>query len=124
MTKSILSKIIVAKKQNKKIVKVKHKKYYNKLLDLLWNEGFIFGYQIKIYKKNFYFYKIFLKHSNKNYCLLKRLTFFNRYVKNKTLNNLHIIEKNYIFFLMNDKGFFSQKDSLFFNFGGFLFAKL
>jgi hypothetical protein len=56
--------------------------------------------------------------------LLKRLTFFNKYVKNKTLDNLHIIEKNYIFFLINDRGFFSQKDSLFFNFGGFLFAKL
>ena len=124
MTKSILSKIVVAKKQNKKIVKIKHKKYWNKLLNLLWNEGFVFGYQIKIYRKIFYIYKIFLKHSNKNYCLLKRLTFFNKHIKNKTLNNLNVIEKNYIFFLINDKGFFSQKESLFFNLGGFLFVKL
>ena len=124
MSKSILSKIIVAKKQNKKIVKVKHKKYYNKLLDLLWNEGFIFGYQIKIYVKIFYGYRIFLKHSNKNYCLLKRLIYFNKSIKNKTLTNLNIIEKNYVFFLINDKGFFSQKKSLFLNCGGFLFVKL
>jgi ribosomal protein S8 len=124
MTKNILSNIIVAKKQNKKIIKIKHKKYYNKLLNLLWNEGLILGYQIKVHKKYCFFHKIFIKYSNKNYCLLKRINFLNSFAKNKTLQNLKIIEKNYIYLLMNDKGFFSQKNFSVSNFGGFLFVKI
>jgi hypothetical protein len=82
------------------------------------------GYQIKIQEKHYFFYKIFIKYSNKNYCLLKRINFLNNFAKNKTLMNLKVIEKNYIYLLMNDKGFFSQKNFSVSNLGGLLFVKI
>jgi ribosomal protein S8 len=123
MIKNILSKITVAKTQNKKIIKIKHKKHYNELLNLLWNEGFILGYQINVHEKFCFIHKIFIKYSSKNYCLLKRLNFLNKYVKKNILHNMNIVEKNYTYFLINDRGFFSQKNSLLLNSGGFIFAK-
>lgn len=124
MTKDILSNIITAKKQNKKIIKIKYKKNHDKFLNLLWNENFIFGYQIKTFNKYYFFHKIFIKYSNKNYFLLNRLISLNNFIKNKTLQNLKIIEKNYTYFFINDQGFFSQQNLLFLNLGGFLFLKV
>lgn len=124
MIKSLLSNILIAKKQNKKIVKIHHKKLYNKFLNLLWNEGFIYGYKIKMYKKFYFLYTIFLKYNEKNYYPLKKLNFFCGFFKCQYLMTLNKLDKNYFFLLVNDKGFFSQKSCIKLGMGGSMFVKI
>ena len=124
MIKNLISRILISNKKNKKIVTIKNKKFYKNILDILWNEGFIYGYQIKLYKKFYFVYKIFIKFNQKNYYPLKKLNFFNNICSYNILLNLNKIEKNYLFFLINDKGFFSHKNSLVLGFGGKIFLKV
>ena len=124
MVKSLLSNILIAKRQNKKIIKVSHHKSYNKFLSLLWNEGFIYGYKIKTYKKFYFFYKIFLKYNEKNFYPLKKLKFLSGIFKCKSLINLNNLDKNFFFILINDKGFFSQRSCIKLGMGGKMFVKV
>lgn len=124
MVKSLLSNILIAKRQNKKIIKVSHYKSYNKFLSLLWNEGFIYGYKIKTYKKSYFFYKIFLKYNEKNFYPLKKLKFLSGIFKRKSLINLNKLDKNFFSILINDKGFFSQRSCIKLGMGGKMFVKV
>lgn len=116
--KNIMGKLIIAQKKNKKILKINFEKSIKNILNLLWNQGLIYGYK----KLNNKVCIIFFKYSSKGFFLLKRLYFFNKILSYQKLKILIQIEKNYSFFLLNDKGFFCQKSSL--GLGGHMFVKI
>lgn len=117
--KSIVAKIIIAQKKNKKILKITYYKSYEKILNLLWDQGFIYGYSNKA---NLY-YVIFLKYSEQGLILFKRIKFYKKLITFKKLRVLYFLDKNYTYFLLNDKGFFCQKTVLKAGMGGIIFIK-
>lgn len=123
----IISKLFINQNKNKKIIFVRYEIYHEKILNLLWKNGFIRGFNIifkKFKNKNYFFFKIFLKYSEKNKHLFRKLFFFNFLSKNKKLKKIARSEKNYTFFILNNKGFFLHKSCLKQNLGGFIFVKI
>jgi len=120
--KSILSKLVLAKKKNKKIIEINYIKSNKKILNLLWYNNFIYGYYI-ILNANNWKYKIFIKFSE-IYCFFKKKTYLKSIISYKNLKLISLLENNYNYFLINDKGFFSIKESLKFKVGGFIFFKI
>lgn len=118
--KNILSWLLIAKKKNKKILKLKYCKLFKTILYLLWNQGFIYGF---LNKKNLYFL-VFIKYSEKGSLLFQRLKYLNKWIQNRTLKNLYFLNLNNIFFLINDKGFFCSKIALKVGIGGYIFVKI
>jgi ribosomal protein S8 len=83
--KSLLSKIIVAQYTKKKNLKIKKKFLDSLFLDLLWKNGFIFGYS-RI--KNGYI--VFLKYSLRGLSLLNSLVVLDNTINNKQFNKMLI----------------------------------
>ncbi len=117
--KLVLSKIKIAQCNYKKILKLKISSIDFILLNILWKEGFIFGYS-KI--KQFYF--IFLKYNLQGIGLLSSIDFMLILVTKKELNNFKLIDPLCNFLVMTSKGLklYFQKNLLADN-GGFLLAK-
>lgn len=117
--KNSLSQIVIAVKLKKKIVKFKVSKYNKAILDILWIEGFIYGYSKT--KKNYF--KVFLKYSERGFCLLKNLVFCSKSIHYSKLTNLLNIEKNLYVFMITEKGFFFITGCLKNRLGGFIILK-
>lgn len=121
--KNLISKIVISQNKNKKIILIKYKNYYKTILNTLWREGFIRGFNnLKKNKKKYS--KIYLKYSEKKNHCFKKLFFFDCLVKQKKLKKLVGIEKNYSYFLINSSGFFLHKSCIKLGIGGFIFIKI
>ena len=117
--KSVLSKIKIAQHNYKKILKLKFLTIDLILLNILWREGFIYGYS-KI--KQFYF--IFLKYNLQGVGLLSFLNFMLISVTKKQLNNLKLINPHCNFLVLTNSGLrLYFHNNLVVGNGGFLLAK-
>ena len=85
--KNCLVKIKVAQYEKKKIVLVKASSVNLNLLDMLWKEGFIFGYTLT---KGFY--QIFLKYNSCGTGILESLLLINYNLPKNTLKKLLLLE--------------------------------
>jgi len=115
--KSLLSKLFIAKKQNKIKVKIYLEKKDICLLDFLWIQGFIYGYT----KIDLKVYCIFLKPNVDNF-MFQDLIFLKGYVNVHKLKSLSYREKNKIFIVKTLKGVFSNKVCIKKGLGGYLLA--
>merc|ERR1712096_36287 len=119
MGKNSLSKIITSLKLNKQLLYFKSCKNNRRILDVLWIEGFIYGYSI--YKKGIL--KVFLKYSEKGIRLLDNLVYSNKNIYYKNLKKLLILEVNLYIFMITEKGFFFFVNCLKNRMGGFILLK-
>ena len=74
--KSILSKIIIASKSYKKLLRIKKTKTSQKLLNVLQKKGFIYGYNTSTLYLDCFI--VFLKYSEGNDALLRNVFLFNK----------------------------------------------
>jgi ribosomal protein S8 len=74
--KSILSKILIASKNYKKLLRIKKTKTSQKLLNVLKKKGFIYGYNTSILYLDCFI--VFLKYSEGNDALLKNVFLFSK----------------------------------------------
>ena len=74
--KSILSKIIIASKNYKKLLRIKKTRTSRKLLNVLQKKGFIYGYNSSMLYLDCY--TVFLKYSEGNDALLRNVFLFNK----------------------------------------------
>lgn len=118
--KAILSVLKVAQKMNKKEVEVVKTRVNKLSLDLLWKEGFIYGYCLL----NFSFYRVFVKYSTKGFSVLQNAVFLNKLVKKKFLYSINKLDSNRNYFICNSSGFFSHKKALKKGVGGKFFIKI
>ena len=117
--KNSLSQIIIAVKLKKKIIKFKASKCNQAILETLWIEGFIYGYS----KSKKHYFKVFLKYSERGFCLLQNLIFCNKSIYYSKLINLLNVEKNLYVFIITEKGFFFITSCLENRVGGFIVLK-
>lgn len=118
--KCIISRLQVAQINNKKVIFIKFSKIVKTILDLLWKEGFIYGYSNYQYKS----FKIFLKYSKKGFSSLKGLVFYKKLIKRTELISLTLFEKNTTLFLVTNKGIFNSKNIIKKGLGGIILAKI
>ena len=117
--KLILAKIKIAQLHSKKTLKLKLFSIDLLLLNVLWKNGFIYGYKKE---KNTYF--IFLKYS-KGHSLINNIIFSNTKVSANYLNNLLKIDPYQSYFMFTSEGiFFYSLKRLIPAKGGIIFAKL
>lgn len=119
--KDIFSRLNISQQRKKKLVIINYSKGISIILDLLWKQGFIYGY---FFNKITLSYSIFIKYSKNSNCLLKNLTFSNRYTNYKELSSLFFREKNILIFLFNEKGLFFISSFLNRGLGGSVIIKL
>lgn len=119
-SKLILAKLKIAEDNNKKVLKIKLFFTDLPLLDLLWKNGFIYGYT---YSKNFYF--IFLKYNLKGLGLLHSTFFFDIKLSKKDLSNYLKLDSYYSYLVWTVEGLviYSLKNQMVMQ-GGILIAKL
>lgn len=118
--KGILAKLKIAQKNNKKEVQVLKKKTSLLLLNLLWKEGFIYGYCTL----NSFFYNVFIKYSTKGFSVFKNTVFLNKSISYRKLHSANRLEKNCNYLILNSNGFFLDKKCLKKGLGGLLFVKI
>jgi len=118
--KQTLAKLKIAQLNNAKTVKVVAKKENIQLLNFLWRQGYIYGYKTL----NTFTCKVFLKYSFNENALLSKCVLLNKIVNNQEIKNLNKLEKNCNYFILNDKGIFSQQECIDNNLGGILFAHI
>lgn len=116
--KLIFSKIIVGSKLFKKTIYLKLNKKNKKVINLLWDEGFIYGYYIK--QK---VYKIFLKFCKKNISLLNNLRFLHMFVNYKYLKKFVLFEKQSYIFIFNNNNCYFFSSFIKKRIGGIIFIK-
>ena len=116
----ILSKIKIAQCNYKKILKLKMLPVGLILLNVLWKEGFIYGYS---QTKQFYF--LFLKYNSQGIGILSQMEFLLLAITKKQLNNYKLKDPhcNYLVFTSKGLKFYSQGALTIFA-GGFILAKL
>jgi ribosomal protein S8 len=116
----ILSKLHVAEKKKKKMIVFSSSNCSIDLLNLLWKDGFIYGYS-NIEGKII----IFLKYFNSGSGLLSNVLFLKKQkVSLHKLQTLSIINKNSYYLVWTTDGILSHKDCLIKNISGFLIARL
>lgn len=115
-----MAKLKVAQDNNKKILKIKLFSTDLPLLNLLWKNGFIYGYT---YSENFYF--IFLKYNLKGLGLLHSTFFICAKLSKKELSNYLKLDSYYSYLVWTVEGFvlYSFKNQTVKD-GGILIAKL
>jgi ribosomal protein S8 len=97
--KKALLQIVVAQKKKKKLLSLRLVKAYIQIYNLLWEEGYIYGYTI-----NLGLCIIIIKASKKEILTLQRVHFLpysKKYIKLREFSNYN---KNIRFFIINDKG--------------------
>jgi hypothetical protein len=118
--KKNLFQILIAQKKKKKKICIKYKKAYTFFYALLWQEGYIYGYYIDCNL----FYNILIKFSKKEVYTYKTLGVISKIINCKKLISLSSLQKNSNYFLINNKGIFTIKNSIKNGFGGILIIKL
>jgi ribosomal protein S8 len=116
--KLILSKLKVAQLNRKKIIKINLFLTDLKLLNLLWKNGFIYGY-CKCKK----IYNIFLKYTLKGLGVLNSMTFFNKIISKKELNNILWLNSGNSYLILSFDGLKIYSGNSKVIFGGVLMAK-
>nr|QFP99044.1 ribosomal protein S8 [Rhizaria sp.] len=118
--KLVLAKIKIAQLTYKKILKIKLFSIDLRLLNILWRNGYIYGYS-KI--NGFYF--IYLKYNLQGKGLLSSVIFLNKNLSRNQIYNLLMMDPYYCYFIMSIKGFiFVSVKNPIINCGGKLIAKL
>jgi len=115
--KLILGKIKIAQCNYKKVLELKILYTDLSLLNILWKQGFIYGYT-KI--NNFYF--LFLKYNLQGLGLLRSIVFVKVSISKKQLNNFRLIDPHYNYLIITTKGLLFHSGP-FIRFGGTLIAK-
>jgi ribosomal protein S8 len=117
--KHILAIILIAQKKKLSYINITFSKYLQKLLDLLWQSGIVYGYLIN---KTYLKYIVFIKRSISSYLPSLSTCKLVQNKKEKVQEKLNS-QKSSIFFVCNDRGIsilFNQLTSL----GGVLFYQL
>jgi ribosomal protein S8 len=117
--KLLLSKIKIAQFSKKKKLKLKIISVDLFLLDILWKNGFIYGYnKLKLD------YFIFLRYSLQGEGILDFTTFSDQQLSSKKLKRLLLLDSNYSYLVLTSKGtsIYSTMNSV--NLGGKFIAKL
>jgi ribosomal protein S8 len=124
--KNIIFKIKIAKKKKKICILIKVTVLNTLILNTLWNNKLIYGYYIITSPKNkrINYYQIILKYSNSNLSLFNKV--FSLYYNIKCYNilSINLLENNYMYLIINDKGYFNIKCALQIKTGGTIFLKL
>ncbi len=118
--KYIFFKIIIAQKKKKKILCIKYRKRYISFFNLLWKEGYIYGYYIGFELLQY----ILIKFSKREVFSYKRLYISKNIISNKKFINLSLLEKNSNFFLINDVGILNKSCVIVKGLGGILIIKI
>ena len=116
--KLILSKLKVAQLNRKKIIKINLFLTDLKLLNLLWKNGFIYGY-CKCNNS----YNIFLKYTLKGLGILNSIIFLNKKVSKKELNNILLLNSGNSYLILSLDGLKIYSGNSVVVFGGILMAK-
>ena len=114
-----LSRFYVAEKTGKKLIILNSSNCSFALLNTLWKDGFIYGYeQVKFGKIN-----VFLKHYHSggfsNIIFLKK-----QKVSLKEIKSLLYLNKNYYYLILTSRGVLSGNQCVIKNLGGSLIARL
>lgn len=103
--KSVVSKLNIASIKNKSTVVIKKKKNLSNLLNFLWQEGYILGYNI--IDDNYY--TIYLKPTmSKNIVSINKF-FKNNYITHKDSKQLVSLQKNSTYLIKTQLGIVSGK---------------
>ena len=118
--KYIFLKIIIAQKKNKKLICIKYRKRYVLFFNLLWKEGYIYGYYISFELLQY----ILIKFSKREVFTYKRFYVSKNIISNKKFIKLSSLEKNSNFFLINDTGILNKSCVIHKGLGGILIIKI
>lgn len=120
---NILSQLKSAQLLKKNHVNIKRIKSCENFLDLLWKKGFIIGYKINKYNK--FYLTVILKYDRKGNPVINNIKLLNK-PGHKISYNLKQIWKfnkiNGLLVISGDNGFYSAKDQINYNKGGYAFA--
>lgn len=122
--RSIISKIIIAQYKNKRLVHIGYKKIYKSVLNLLWIEGYIYGYYIQ--KKNIAYklYTILIKYPINKLHIFDKTSYIKKLVSYNRFRSINTLEYSYCYLLINDRGLFTYKTISNFGVGGLIFVKI
>ena len=99
--KNILSKLIVAYKCYKKMLRIKKTKVSTKFLNLLQKKGFIYGYTNSLVYLGDYI--VFFKYSENNIGLLTKVTLLCKYI---SYTSITFLEKNSFYLVVTKKSYY------------------
>ena len=117
---NLLSKLYIAEKKNKKLIILNSSTYNLALLNILWRDGFIYGYE-KTYVNKI---NVFLKHGN-SFGYFSNIIFLKKQkVCLKELKHILSFNKNSYYLVLTSKGILSGYYCISKNIGGYLIAKL
>lgn len=118
--KTILSILKVAENKKKKLINISITRFGFHFLNLLWREGFIYGYF-----KNRSKVTVFLKSFVSGLDFFSKLIFFNDKVLSwRKIKKLTLLNQNSVFFISTTYGIFSHCFCIKKKLGGEVFSKL
>jgi ribosomal protein S8 len=123
MNKSLtntLSSLYVAEKKGKKLMMFDSLNCNFDLLNFLWRNGFIYGYERSSGRKA----TVFLKHTHSRGFFSNIIFLKKQKVSLQELKNLLFLHKNYYYLIWTSEGIISGNNCVLKNMGGYLIARL